>query len=167
MTTKNDETGTTTPPDNWAELLADLEADRDKWKALSRKHETRAGENAGAAAELAALKDSGKSADDKMADRIAALEADLAESKTAAAQSATETLRFKVAAKHGIEGDDVELFLTGTDEATLTKQASRLAEQNTANRKSREVVGNEGKPPAGGGDDELRQFTAQLFGRST
>ncbi|WP_037183822.1 hypothetical protein [Rhodococcoides fascians] len=38
-----------------------------------------------------------------------------------------ESLRYRIASKHGISDEDAELFLTATDEDTLTKQAERLA----------------------------------------
>lgn len=54
-----------------------------------------------------------------------------AEAKEAATKAATDALRFRVAAKHGISDEDAELFLTGADEATLAKQAARLMERTT------------------------------------
>jgi hypothetical protein len=41
-----------------------------------------------------------------------------------------EALRYRVATRFGISDEDAELFLTGTDEETLTRQAERLAEHN-------------------------------------
>lgn len=43
-----------------------------------------------------------------------------------------EALRLRTAIKHGISDEDAELFLTGTDEETLTRQAERLAERMAA-----------------------------------
>ncbi|HWD78358.1 MAG TPA: hypothetical protein VG497_05745 [Kribbella sp.] len=43
-----------------------------------------------------------------------------------------EALRLRTAIKHGISDEDAELFLTGTDEETLTRQAERLAERIAA-----------------------------------
>jgi hypothetical protein len=51
------------------------------------------------------------------------------EAQAAIAQATAETLRLKVAIAHGISSEDAELFLTGTDEQTLQKQAARLAEK--------------------------------------
>lgn len=50
------------------------------------------------------------------------------EAQEAAARAATEALRWRTAAKFGISDEDAETFLTGTDEATITRQAERLAE---------------------------------------
>jgi len=52
----------------------------------------------------------------------------LQEAEEAAAKAATEALRWRTAAKFGISDEDAETFLTGTDEATITRQAERLAE---------------------------------------
>lgn len=46
-------------------------------------------------------------------------------------QARAEVLRWKIAAKHGLTDEDAELFLSGSDEETLTKQAQRLSQRNT------------------------------------
>ncbi len=51
------------------------------------------------------------------------------EAQDAALKATTDALRFRVAAKHGISDEDAELFLTGTDEDTLARQAARLVER--------------------------------------
>ena len=44
-----------------------------------------------------------------------------------------ELLRYRTAAAHGItDAEDIELFLTGTDEETLTRQAKALAARTAA-----------------------------------
>lgn len=50
----------------------------------------------------------------------------LAEAQKQAALSATEALRFRIATKHRISDEDAEVFLTGSDEESITKQAERL-----------------------------------------
>jgi hypothetical protein len=50
----------------------------------------------------------------------------MAELQRQAALSATEALRFRIATKHGISDEDAEVFLTGSDEESITKQAERL-----------------------------------------
>jgi hypothetical protein len=86
-----------------------------KWQAMSRKNESRAKENADAAAELQQIKDAQLSAEQK-AQKIAEKAAhEAAEAKAALA-------RYQVAATKGVP---VEL-LTGTDEATLLTQADAL-----------------------------------------
>ena len=109
---------------------------------------------------LDSLEAANKSEAEKVAERIAALE-----SENARIQS--EALRSRIQAKHGISDEDADLFLTGTDEATLTRQAEALAGKAADRKKQSNVVPTEGKatpPPAG---DEMREFTRGLFNRAT
>jgi hypothetical protein len=52
-----------------------------------------------------------------------------ADAKEAAAKATADALRFRVAAQNGISDEDADLFLTGSDLETLTKQATRLKER--------------------------------------
>jgi len=52
-----------------------------------------------------------------------------ADAREAAAKATADALRFRIAAQHGISDEDAELFLTGTDADTLTRQATRLKER--------------------------------------
>lgn len=52
------------------------------------------------------------------------------EAREAAAKATADALRLRVAAKHGISDEDADLFLTGSDEDTLTRQAERLSARN-------------------------------------
>lgn len=52
-----------------------------------------------------------------------------ADAQEAAAKATTDALRFRVAAQHGISEEDAELFLTGADLDTLTRQATRLKDR--------------------------------------
>lgn len=65
---------------------------------------------------------------EKTAQRIAQLEEQLTQTQTSA-------LRSRIQAKHGISDEDAALFLTATDEDTLTAQAARLAERAADERK--------------------------------
>jgi len=56
-------------------------------------------------------------------------EAETAKAEAAAAKA--EALRYRVAAQHQVTDEDAELFLTGTDEETLTRQAKRLVALRT------------------------------------
>lgn len=51
----------------------------------------------------------------------------------AAADANTKVIRYRVAAKNGISDEDADLFLTGSDEDTITKQAERYAELSKSN----------------------------------
>lgn len=88
-------------------------------------------------------------------ERIAALEAEVETSKR-------EALRRRVQAAHGIADEDADLFLTGTDEATLTAQAKRLAERTPDRKNHAPREGDNPRP----GDDPMRNFARGLFDRA-
>ena len=93
--------------------------------------------------------------------RIAALEATLAEAE---AKEKRAQLVARIAGDHKItDPDDIRLFLTGSDEDTLTAQAARLAERVASERKQGNYVPNEGKTTTPQGDADMRAFARQLF----
>lgn len=100
-----------------------MKAERD-----AARREARA--NSGAAKKLQEIEDRDKSEIQKATDKLAALERERDDARV-------ETMRLRVAVKHSIAEEDAELFLTGTDEDTLTRQAQRLAERE-ASRKADE-----------------------------
>lgn len=111
------------------------------------------------AAKLDEIEQANQTEAEKQAKRLADLEAELNNTRR-------ESLRLKIASAHGItDADDIDLFLTGADEETLTKQATRLAER-TADRKKTNHVPAEGKTPIASGDDSMRDFTRGLFARA-
>jgi hypothetical protein len=62
---------------------------------------------------------------EKLSDQEKAIR--FAEAATADAKAArAEAMRYKFAAKNGFSDEDAEIFLTGSDEETLTRQAERL-----------------------------------------
>ncbi|MEO6627624.1 MAG: hypothetical protein ABIP03_03560 [Aquihabitans sp.] len=96
------------------------------------------------------------------ADRIAALEQDLNATRT-------DALRRRIQATHKISDEDAALFMTGTDEDSLTAQAKRLAERaseeeaaGVARKKQGNKVPGEGSNPKPG-EDELVTFARNLF----
>ena len=96
---------------------------------------------------------------ERFAQRIAALE-----SENARIQS--EALRSRIQAKHGISDEDAALFLTGTDEETLTAQAKRLADREADRKKRGNIAPKEGgsADTKGTGGSDMREFTRALFG---
>lgn len=93
------------------------------------------------------------------------IEQKLAEIEAKYSQAEARALRSDIAAKHGINAEDRDLFLTGTDEATLTSQAQRLAALEADRKKQGNVAPKEGattKP--GGASADLREFARGLFG---
>lgn len=110
------------------------------------------------AARLDEIEGKAKTEAERSNERMAALERELAETRTA-------SMRSRVQAKHGIADEDAELFLTGTDEDTLTRQAERLAARNAEDRSKGNVVTHEGKTPnVTPGDADLRATARKLFG---
>ena len=127
MTTPENQPAPNTPTPAPTEPAKPAQAETD-WKAEARKHEARAKENAAAASELAKLKQAQMTETDR-------LNAQLADSQKAAASAASEALRWRVAARHGISDEQAEMYLSGDDEAMLTRQAEglvALAQQQVA-----------------------------------
>jgi len=86
-----------------------------------------------------------------------------------------EALRSRIAAKFGIstepakagEPSDADLFLTGSDEASLTAQAQRLAGREADRKKQGNVAPKEGETTTTGGPTaDLREFAKGLFGNA-
>ncbi|GAA0632210.1 hypothetical protein GCM10010174_61530 [Kutzneria viridogrisea] len=120
-------TGTDTAPD--------YKAEAEKWKTLSRRHEATAKANAAAAQELASIKEQQKTAEQKLNDRLAAVQVELATYKT------RETRTNAVVAA-GLPPEMAE-YLTEVEPDSALEQAKRLAKHLKAS---------EPKPPA-----DLRQ----------
>lgn len=94
------------------------------WKAEARKWESRAKENKEKADKH-----------DEFSSKVSELEKQIneltTEHKAEIEKNSLEIARWKVAAKYGISAEDVELFLTASDEETLEKQAERLSQTST------------------------------------
>jgi hypothetical protein len=134
---------------------AEQKVDTTDWKAKAREWESRAKANKTAADELAALKQSQMSEQER-------LSAQLAEAQKSAETARSEALRLRVAAKFGIGDEDADLFLTGADEATLTKQAERLTARVADRKKQGNHVAREGANQSTGTSD-LSEFRSALF----
>lgn len=131
-----------------------------KLRDEAAKYRTEAKANADAAKRLAEIEEANKTEVQKATERLAAAE-------KAAADARREALKFKIAARFNIGDEDADLFLTGTDEETLTKQAERLAGRESDRKKNGNVVPKEGAatPPAGA--DPVREFARGLFATAT
>lgn len=129
------------------------------WKIEARKWEERAKENAEARKRLDEIEAANKSALEKAAEAR-----QKAEQERDAARA--EALRFKVASKHGISDEDAELFLTGSDEDTLTRQAERLAAATADASKPRapKPDANQGRNGSGAGMTTAQQFATAIEG---
>ncbi len=94
---------------------------------------------------------------EKTAKRIADLETELNNTRR-------DSMRLTIASAHGItDADDIELFLTGTDEETLSRQAKRLADREADRKKSGNHVPREGATTTPSDSSEL-QTVRGLFG---
>lgn len=114
------------------------------------------------AAKLDEIENANRSEADKAQARIAELEGQLASVQA-------ESLRLRVATEHGItDADDIALFLTGTDEETLTKQAERLASRSEEAGKPRapKPDPNQGRSSSGTAST-ADQFAAAIGGQFT
>lgn len=129
------------------------------WKAEAKKWETRAKENKTAADELAAIREANKTEAQKTADALTAAQKEAADARR-------EALKFKIAAQFSIGDEDADLFLTGDDEASLTKQAERLTAREGERKKNGNVVPREGATTTAAESDE-HQVARALFGGST
>lgn len=145
------------PKQTWEELFKDQDPAKVK-EALdnSRKWEQRAKENKTAADQLAAIEEANKTEAQKAADRLAAAE-------KAAADATREALKFKIAAKFQIGDEDADLFLTGSDEDSMTKQAQRLMAREADRKKAGNYVPSEGSRVPNPSEDSEAQFARNLF----
>lgn len=87
-----------------------------------------------------------------------------------------EALRLRIAVTHGISLDDADLFLTGTDEESLTAQAKRLSDRaaeqvnaETERKKKSPIVSKEGTSTTTGTttEEDDREFARNFFGGSS
>lgn len=130
----------------------------DFWKQKAREQEKRAKENAEAAKRLAEIENASKSEAQKATDALAkeAARADAAESRVSALEIATE---FKLGT------DDAALLAALPDEAARRKLAERLAGRVDEQKKSGNVVPNEGRATTPPKADDKRELARALFGR--
>lgn len=133
----------------------------DFWKQKAREQEKRAKDNADAAKRLSVLEESQKTEAEKVADRIAKAEAEVA----AVPAKVADALRTHLVDLHGIGDEDAELFLTANDPEVLVKQVNGLLRRSNDARKGGNHVPREGATPTTPKDDELREFTRTLFAR--
>lgn len=105
--------------------------------------------------DLRAKAEGAKTAEERMAE----LEKEIAATKH-------EALRRRAQAAHGISDEDADLFLTGTDEESLTAQAKRLADRESERKKQNNVSPREGINPKPERNGDEREFVRTLFARA-
>lgn len=106
-------------------------SDVDHWKAEARKWEARAKENGTATETLT-----------KTNEKLEKVSKELAEQKKATETAQAALTRYKVANKYGISDELTELFLTGSDEETLERQAKALSDRAPKTPKPDRAQGN-------------------------
>ena len=132
-----------------AAVTAEVEKTAAKIRADERK---KVGEKFADYDDLKAKAEGAKTAEDRLTELEKSLE-----------KANREALRRRVQAAHGISDEDADLFLTGTDEDTLAAQAKRLAEREAERKKKNNVSPREGTHQQSQSEDELREFTRNLF----
>jgi hypothetical protein len=109
------------------------------------------------AAKFDELEAANKSEVERAAEKAAAAERERDEARA-------EALRLRIAAQHAIsDTEDIALFLTGTDEETLTKQAQRLSQRSEDRKKNGNHVPREGVNTPSAASEET-EFVRGLFG---
>ena len=109
------------------------------------------------AAKLDEIEQANQTEAEKTAKRISDLETELNNQRR-------DSLRLTIASRHGItDADDIDLFLTGTDEETLTRQAKRLADREADRKTKGNNSPREGNNPTAS-DDPKRSFLRGLTG---
>lgn len=127
-----------------------LQAERDRAKELERQLSA-------ATARLTEIERANESALEKA-------QREAQEAQAAATQATADALRFRVAAKHGIDAEDADLFLTGTDAETLERQAARLVERTPTSPRPDPSQGAKGDATTG---TTAQQFAAAIEGAFT
>ena len=132
-----------------AAVTAEVEKTAAKIRADERK---KVGEKFADYDDLKAKAEGAKTAEDRLTELEKSLE-----------KANREALRRRVQAAHGISDEDADLFLTGTDEDSLTAQAKRLADRESERKQKNNVSPREGTHQQSQSEDELREFTRNLF----
>jgi hypothetical protein len=128
------------------------------WKEHARTWEARAKENAAAAAELAELRNAGKSEADKVAERVLAAEAAVA----AVPSRVAESLRDSLVAL-GVVSEADKVLLTASDPETLLAQVKRLSERAEVKKVEGNRAPLQGRTSDKSGSDPVRDFARDLF----
>lgn len=131
----------------------------EKLRKENAKYRTEAKANADAAKKLAEIEEANKSEAERLSER-------LAEAEKAAEQARVEALRFRIATKFSISDEDADLFLTGSDEETLTRQAERLASRESDRKKNGNHAPLQGRQPISAAPTTAEKFAAAFMDRT-
>lgn len=110
------------------------------------------------ASELDQIREAQKSEAEKVADRLAKADSEVA----GIPSRVTEALKAHLVVLHEIADEDAELFLTATEPETLLKQVDRLVGQQG---KRKNIVPREGRTPNPAPTDPTRDFLRTINGQ--
>ena len=130
----------------------------DKLRKEAARYRNEAKSNAEAAKRLAQLEEAQKSDTEKVADRIAKAEAEVASVPAKVA----EALKGHLVALHGIDEKKAELYLTATEPELLLRQVTGLVELTDKPKKNH--VPREGATPPSQPHTEELAFVREIFG---
>lgn len=142
------ETTTTEPEATTVDLNSELE----KWKALARKNETRAKENAEAATKLAEIENANKTELEKLTERAATAEA-------RAAQIELASIRTEIALEKGLTPSQAKRLVGGTREELAVDADDLLADlkvSKPSTAPSSDAQGKQGEPVG-----QVKQITSR------
>lgn len=137
-------------PEAKAEEVVESVKDETDWKAESRKWETRAKENSTAAAQLAAIEEEKKTAEERLEERATKAEKDLAD-------ALLERARAVVALDKGLTASQAKRLVGSTPEelaADADELLADLGKQSTAPKADL----SQGPKATGGSQDPAQQF---------
>lgn len=123
----NNDTEPNKPEPKEPEKETDWQAEAEKWKQHSRTWEDRAKSNSEARKKLDELEEQDKTEAEKLAARLKEADERAAQLEEREKALATRELVTNIAVEFNISKDDRDLYLTGSDEDTLRKQAEGLA----------------------------------------
>ena len=158
-TAEGTETVTEDPQTNATADLEQYPADHPLVKTLAAQ-KAQLKEYKAKASELDQIREAQKSEAEKVADRLAKADAEVA----ALPSKVCEALKAHLVKIHEITDEDSELFLTATDPETLLKQADRLVAQS--GKRNKNIVPREGRTPNPAPADPSREFLRAINGQS-
>lgn len=138
--------------------LDDLQAQIEEMKKHSRKWEERAKENYEARQELERLRREQMTESERREADAQAREAELKTLRDEAETARREALKLRVATRFSITDEDADLFLTASDEETLTRQAERLASRSSSGPRPNPAQGKRGGAAPANNADILGAF---------
>jgi hypothetical protein len=143
-----------TTPEATEETTPDLTAEVEKWKAMARKNEQRAKDNADAADKLSKIEDANKTELEKLTERAAAAE-------QRAAQIELASIRNEIALEKGLTPSQAKRLVGGTREDLAADADELLADLKVSKPSvapSSDAQGKQGEPVGQGAQITRQQL---------